>query len=178
MKIILQPAAANLDNNTLYQLAKDISVEFKDVKVDVASSIQAHRKAQFQLAFNIDRNQWNSPKILDWLYDKLKPNKDRTILVILDVDAYSDGLNFVLGEAFPKRGLGVVYLPRIKEEFYGLKPNDSLLYQRMVKECVHELGHIFAFSHCPNIECVMHFSNSLSDTDVKRKSFCDNCRMK
>jgi hypothetical protein len=33
VEIILQPATANLDNNTLYQLAKDISVEFKDVKV-------------------------------------------------------------------------------------------------------------------------------------------------
>ncbi|TLX91314.1 MAG: hypothetical protein E6K97_02920 [Thaumarchaeota archaeon] len=39
----------------------------------------------------------------------------------------------------------------------------------MVKECVHELGHIFGFVHCPNIECVMYFSNSLSDTDIKGK---------
>ena len=96
----------------------------------------------------------------------------------MDVDAYSDGLNFVLGEAFPKGGLGAVYLARIKEEFYCPKPNDKLFYQRMVKECVHELGHIFGFAHCPNRECVMHFSNRLSDTDIKQKSFCDNCRMK
>jgi archaemetzincin len=132
----------------------------------------------FQSLFDTNRNQWNSPKLLDWFYDKFKPNKERIILVIMDIDAYSHGLNFVLGEAFPKGGLGAVCLARIKEEFYGRKPNDKLLYDRMVKECVHELGHIFGFVHCPNIECVMHFSNTLSDTDIKGKSFCGTCRMK
>jgi archaemetzincin len=76
MKIILQPAAANLDNNTLYQLAKDISVEVKDVKVDVASSIEPLTEAQFQLAFDERRNQWNSPRLLDWiLYQVTVTNK-------------------------------------------------------------------------------------------------------
>ena len=116
--------------------------------------------------------------MLEWFYKNLNPKKDRIILIILDVDAYSNGLNFVFGEVFPKGGLGVVYLPRIKEESYGLKPNDKLFYERIVKECVHELGHIFGFNHCPNRRCVKHFSNSLSDTDVKGKSFCDTCRVK
>jgi len=101
-----------------------------------------------------------------------------TGLVILDVDAYSSGLNFVLGEAFPHRRLAALYLSRIKEEYYGLKPNTEFLYERMVKECIHELGHIFGFNHCPDMLCVMHFSNSLSDTDFKTKSFCRVCRIK
>jgi hypothetical protein len=49
------------------------------------------------------------PKLLDWFYDKFKPNNDRIILIIMDVDAYSNGLNFVLGEAFPRGGLGAVF---------------------------------------------------------------------
>jgi archaemetzincin len=119
MKIILQPATANLNNNTLHQLAKDISIEFKDVikhvKVNIASSIiEPHTETQFQLAFDGRRNQWNSPTLLDWFFEKFKPNRETTILVILDVDAYSNGLNFVLREAFHKGGLGAVYLARIK----------------------------------------------------------------
>ena len=62
---------------------------------------------------------------LDWFYDRLNPNKDRIVLVIMNVDAYSNDLNFVLGEAFPKRGIGAVYLARIKEEFYGLTSNNK-----------------------------------------------------
>jgi archaemetzincin len=141
--------------------------------VNIASSIDLHTEAQFQLAFDGRRNQWNSPRLLDWFSEKLKRNINTKILVILDVDAYLNGLNYVLDKAFPKRGLGVVYLPRIKEEFYGLKPNDELFYETMVKECIHELGHVFGFVHCSNTLCVMHFSNSLNDTDVKARGFCD-----
>jgi len=178
MEVILQPVAANLANRTLIHLAKDISVEFKNVKVNVASPIKTEREAQFRLAFDGYRNQWNSPKLLDWFLEKFKPTKDTKVLVIFDVYAYSNGLNYVLGEAFPNGGLGIAYLARIKEEFYGQKPNEKLLYERMVKECVHELGHIFGFNHCPDRLCVVHFSNSLNDTDVKGKSFCGMCRMK
>jgi len=162
----------------------DVSREFKGIKVKIADTanntiIRSVKKdAKSQYLFDTDRNQWNSPKLLDWFNDKLKPNNDRIILIILDVDAYSHDLNYVLGEAFPRRGLGAVYLARIKEEFYGLRPNDKLLYERLVKECVHELGHIFGFNHCPNTRCVMHFSNSLSDTDAKGRSFCDACEVK
>jgi archaemetzincin len=162
----------------------DVSREFEGIRVKIAdtanntiiSSVKKYAKSQY--LFDTNRNQWNSPKLLDWFNDKLKPNNDRIILVILDVDAYSHGLNFVLGEAFPRGGLGAVYLARIKEEFYGLRPNHKLFYERMVKECVHELGHIFGFVHCPNKECVMHFSNTLDDTDFKAKSFCGTCRMR
>jgi archaemetzincin len=41
---------------------------------------------------------------------------------------------------------------------------------------VHELGHVFGLEHCPDPECVMHFSNSLLDTDRKSTSFCSQCR--
>ena len=178
MKIIIQQATSNLDDNTLNHLAKEISIEFKTIKVTVSSPVEPHTDPQFQLAFDKHRNQWNSPKLLDWFYDKLKPNKDRIMLVIMDVDAYSHGLNFVLGEAFPKGRLGAIYLPRLRQEFYNLKPNDQLFYERMVKESVHELGHVFGFSHCQNPRCVMHFSNSLLDTDTKGRSFCSSCRRK
>ncbi|TLX82831.1 MAG: archaemetzincin family Zn-dependent metalloprotease [Thaumarchaeota archaeon] len=181
---IIQPLLAGLNDNTLDDLANDVSREFEGIRVTVANTtdntiIGALKKyATFLSLFDTKRNQWNSPKLLDWFYNKFKPSNDRIILVILDVDAYSHGLNFVLGEAFPKGGLGVVYLARIKEEFYGLKRNNELFYERMVKECVHELGHIFGFNHCPDMLCVMYFSNSLSDTDFKEKSFCSTCRMK
>ena len=65
-----------------------------------------------------------------------------------------------------------IYLPRLRQEFYGLKPDKSYFCQRLAKEAVHELGHAFGLKHCENIKCVMHFSNSLSDTDIKRSHLC------
>ena len=110
--------------------------------------------------------------------EKFNPATDTKILVIFDADAYSYGLNFVFGEAIGNGAIAIIYLPRIKQEFYGLKPNEQLFYERLVKESVHELGHTIGLPHCHNTRCVMHFSNSLYDTDFKERSFCDRCDSK
>lgn len=90
----------------------------------------------------------------------------------------STGLNFVFGEAYSDGKIAAIYLPRLKQEFYGLEPNEQLFYERIVKEAVHELGHTFGFAHCGNKLCVMHFSNSLAETDIKGRGFCKNCKNK
>ena len=71
--------------------------------------------------------------------------------------------------------VAAVYLPRLRPEFYGLeKKVDQLFFQRVIKETVHELG----LGHCPLHKCVMHFSNSVSDTDAKESNFCQNCKLR
>ena len=184
MEIIVQPVLVQLDYRTLDNLRKDISREFENIEVSVASGsnyfglIQPKKDAVFQSSFDKHRNQWYSPKLLIWFFEKFRPNKDTKILFILDADAYSNGLNYVLGEAYPKGGLGIIYLPRIRQEFYGFKTDNELFFKRLVKELEHELGHIFGFLHCQNPRCVMYFSNTMSDTDNKDMSFCQSCRSK
>jgi archaemetzincin len=177
VKIILQPVAANLDYNALCLLAKDISQEFENIKVTIGtSSIEPRKDIDFQSAFDRRRNQWHSFKLLEWFLGKFNHVRGTKILGILDIDAYSSGFDFVFGEAFYRGSVAAVYLSRLNQEFYGLKPNSSLLYERMVKEAIHELGHAFGFVHCKNPRCVMHFSTSLPDIDTKERSFCYSCR--
>ena len=179
MRIILYPMLTTLDYGTLNSLAKDISREFKNSKVTVGSShTQFDAETIFQSNFDRNRNQWNSPKLLCSLLEKFNPDVDTKTLVIFDADAYSYRLNFVFGEAIGNGAIAIIYLPRIKQEFYGLKPNEQLFYERLVKESVHELGHAFGLAHCDSTRCVMHFSNSLHDTDFKNRSFCDSCNCK
>jgi archaemetzincin len=176
IEVMILPAATKLDNNVLYSLSNDITREFENkMKITFGAAIDPDSDHEFQSAYNSHRNQWNSTKLLRWFLKKFNPSRERKIFGILDLDAYSGGLNFVLGEAFRNGRIAAIYLPRLKEEFYGLKPNEQLFYERMVKEAVHELGHVFGLTHCDNQVCVMHFSNSLH---IKDRSFCKSCRSK
>ena len=62
-----------------------------------------------------------------------------------------------------------IALPRESwnQEFYGLPRDENLFRERALTEAVHELGHTYGLGHCPVSTCVMHFSNSLHDTDLK-----------
>lgn len=178
MKIVLQPATTKLGSKTLYRLREDISKEVKGAKVEVASPLDPSTNTSFQSAFDKQRNQWDSFKLLEWLLEKFKPNKETKILTLFDVDAYSSAFDFVFGEAYYQGRIAAVYLPRLGQEYYSLEPNYLLFYERLVKESIHELGHVFGLVHCKNPICVMHFSISLSYVDTKERSFCQSCGRK
>lgn len=129
-------------------------------------------------AYNPSRNQYFSSLILKKLHSFLKPGKQDKVLGIVDVDLYVPGLNFVFGEAELGGHFAAISLWRLRQSFYGFSENRSLFVERTVKEAVHELGHTFGLQHCPDPKCVMHFSNSLFDTDKKSASFCGHCRKK
>jgi archaemetzincin len=96
----------------------------------------------------------------------MKTNAD-AVLGITDRDLYAENFNFIFGLAYSD--CSVISLYRLVSEDKGL------FYIRAVKEAVHELGHVAGLDHCPNIGCVMHFSNSLEDTDIKHEVFCNRC---
>jgi archaemetzincin len=126
-------------------------------------------------AYNAERKQYFSSKLLASL--KRSQGEGR-VIAIVDVDLYVPRLNFVFGEADIVSGTAIVSLCRLRPEYYGLAPDEALFLERATKEIVHELGHTFGLGHCPNNKCVMHFSNSLADTDLKETHFCNRCRPK
>jgi archaemetzincin len=139
----------------------------------------------FRVLFNEQRKQLNSDKLLHYLATAIiKDNtgsydlKNTIILGICNFDAYSSGLNFVFGQASLTGGVAAIYLPRLRQEFYGLGTNTSIFIERVLKEATHELGHALGLNHCPKRSCVMYFSNSLFDTDRKGKDFCIMCSNK
>jgi hypothetical protein len=81
VEIIIQPLSAQLDYRTLDNLRNDISREFENIKVTVATSnnsnlVELKKDTIFQSSFNQHRNQWYSPKLLDWFFEKFRQNKD------------------------------------------------------------------------------------------------------
>ncbi len=128
-------------------------------------------------SYNRMRRQYHSTIILGEL-ESPKPKKYTRVLGIIDKDLFVPSLNFVFGEANISYGIAIISLVRLRQEFYGLSANKKLFYMRAIKEAIHELGHTYSLAHCPNRRCIMHFSNTLRDTDIKGPGFCTTCRAK
>jgi archaemetzincin len=123
-------------------------------------------------AWNKRREQYSAEAILS----RVQRGKALCALGIADLDLYVPDLNFVFGLARGDEGRAIIALPRLRQSYYGLQEDTELLRERVVKEAVHELGHVFGLPHCNNPRCVMAFSNSLRDTDYKGREFCQRCR--
>lgn len=97
------------------------------------------------------------------------------LLTLTDFDLYKTSHRYIFGDADEQRRIAVVSLHRLRGEFYGDDADGNLLFQRALKESVHELGHALGLPHCYNARCAMHYSNSIFETDNKMAHFCDAC---
>lgn len=124
--------------------------------------------------YDFERQQYHSTEILSRL-TRLEPPPGQKILGVADVDLFIPILTFVFGEAQLGNATAVVSIHRLRQEFYGLPPDEDLLYERAQKEAIHELGHTFGLIHCHDFNCVMRSSNSITEVDIKPDSFCADC---
>lgn len=124
---------------------------------------------------NLQRRQYNAEVLIAEIAEKMPVDADR-LLCVVDVDLFVLGLNFVFGLA--TGNIAVISLVRLRPEYYGERKNEYLFRERALKEAIHELGHTFGLHHCPDIRCIMHFSNRLEDTDIKGPGFCNSCSNK
>ena len=125
--------------------------------------------------YNRRRNQYEGDALMAVLC-ALSYAGSKRLLGLADVDCYVPGLNFIFGQSTLGGREAFVLLPRLRQSFYGPPENPVLFRERVIKEVVHELGHTWGLAHCSDVHCVMRFSNTLHDTDVKGVDFCLRCR--
>jgi len=167
MAIDLQPIG-EIDSCVLAGISAGLVSAFGNpVRLNTAISIPGD-------SYIADRDQYLADLVLADL--KQYQDRDARLLGVTDVNLFSQGLNFVFGQADYPNGIAVISLTLLKQENYGLPGDTALLIDRAQKEAVHELGHTFGLGHCQDGACVMHFSNSLIDTDVKKIIFCRHCQ--
>ena len=129
-------------------------------------------------ALDKNRGQYRSNQIVGMIQSHNPYERVNRLLGVIDADMYAQGLNFVFGEAtFPGKA-ALISLWRLRPEFYKNAPNFESFAERSLKEAIHEVGHTLGVRHCPRSSCVMHFSNSIFDTDKKESMFCDECYLK
>ena len=165
MEILIQ-SIGTVENKLLRMLEKPLEKIF---------GISCHLSTDIleipERSYNPSRDQYHSTEILYSMMNILKRDSDH-VLGVTNVDLYASRLNFILGEAEYPGNFAIVSLNRLKS------PNKKLFLKRVLTEAVHELGHTFGLSHCRNHLCVMHFSNSVVETDIKGPGFCSDCLSK
>jgi archaemetzincin len=97
------------------------------------------------------------------------------VLAVTDFDLYKTSQQFIFGDASEERGVAVVSTHRLRADFYGGGGDENVLFQRLLKEAVHEIGHLTGLRHCHSSRCAMYRSASIFDADAKLAHFCDNC---
>lgn len=112
------------------------------------------------------RDQYDATRLIGYLSERV-PDDALVFIGITEKDLYSEGLNFVFGEASLHWRCGVYSLVR-----YENKGDLSLFTRRSLKLLAHESGHILSIPHCVAYECVMEGANTLQEHDRQPLHLC------
>ena len=112
------------------------------------------RRLNPEFAFHGERQQYHSSEILQRMQRYVSAESWR-ILGVAAADLYIPILTFVFGEAQMGGPCAVVSANRLRQEFYGLSADRTILRERLLKEAVHEIGHTLDLTHCDDYRCAM-----------------------
>jgi len=165
VEVCIQPLEVkdSIDPEVLNNLEKSLKIVFGDVQILEPENVPLN-------TYNEERGQYNSTMIL-----KRLDSSCRITLGVMVEDIYPVGFNFVFGEAEIGGRRALISIHRLRPEYYGMSEDMELLSLRTLKEAVHEIGHVIGLKHCENKYCVMHFSNTINDTDIKGWEYCEKC---
>lgn len=128
-----------------------------------------------EFARHPERQQFHSSEIISRMQNYVY-NDSWRILGVTAVDLYIPILTFVFGEAQMGGPCAVVSLHRLRQEFYGLPEDSTILQERLLKEAVHEIGHTMHLTHCDDYNCAMAPSHAVEWIDLKSSNLCTKCQ--
>jgi len=126
-------------------------------------------------AFDRDREQHHSTLILERLAG-VAPFRAIKVLAVTTEDLFIPILTHVFGEAQLGGKACIISTYRLKEGLNPISAHETYL-SRVVKEAIHELGHTFQLRHCRNHNCLMHYSRTTRDVDLKSAQLCRYCKV-
>lgn len=126
-------------------------------------------------AYDEGRGQYGAEAMIDLASRDGQGDKN---IALTDVDLFYRRRNFVFGLAYLDGDGSVVSTHRLRTSPDGGVAGRSaqdVFADRVRKEVIHEVGHSLGLDHCDNSRCVMSFSPTVREVDVKEEHFCGSC---
>lgn len=128
------------------------------------------------VAYDEGRDQYRAEELIE-LAQRVGTG-DKSI-AITPLDLFYRRRNYVFGLAYLDGQASVVSTYRLQTSSDGGFSNKSaneIFVDRVRKEVVHEFGHTLGLDHCDNNRCVMNFSPTVREVDVKEETLCGSCQ--
>lgn len=127
-------------------------------------------------AYDADREQYRAEMFIELASDQGTGEKN---IALTAEDLFYRRRNYVFGLAYLDGKGSVVSTHRLRTSSDGgvtTRSADDVFADRVRKEVVHEVGHTLGLDHCENSRCVMNFSPTVREVDVKEEHLCGTCQ--
>jgi archaemetzincin len=166
MKIKIVPLG-DVDRKILEKIIEELKITYR--MIGEITNIEKLPNS----AFNAFRNQYRSDELLDFL----EKHYEGRVLGVTKEDLHTEGLNFIFGQAKMKGRVAIISICRLNPMFFHQPEDEGFFEKRIIKESIHEVGHMLGLGHCNKKACVMSFSNTIGEVDKKTKYLCDMCKL-